>query len=139
VKSLWFTLAITLSVFVQPVRAETPQQILSAYTAEAARQTANYKPSPDRGRQFFTQHRSTHEKMPNCAACHGDNPTTAGRHVITNKTLEPLAPVSGSERFTSATKVEKWFRRNCGEVVGRECTAAEKADFLRYLLSTVGA
>lgn len=27
---------------------------------------------------------------------------------------------------------EKWFRRNCTEVVGRECSAAEKADFIVF-------
>ena len=32
-------------------------------------------------------------------------------------------------------RVEKWFRRNCNDVVGRECTAAEKADVLAWLLT----
>jgi len=32
-------------------------------------------------------------------------------------------------------KVEKWFRRNCNDVMGRECTAGEKADVLAWLLT----
>jgi hypothetical protein len=36
-------------------------------------------------------------------------------------------------RFTDAAKTEKWFKRNCIEVIGKECTAAEKADFVAYL------
>ena len=32
-------------------------------------------------------------------------------------------------------KIEKWFKRNCKEAWGRECTAQEKADFLTYLIT----
>jgi hypothetical protein len=38
------------------------------------------------------------------------------------------------ERFTDTAKVDKWFRRNCKDVASRECTAAEKADMLAWLL-----
>ena len=40
-----------------------------------------------------------------------------------------------AERFTDTAKAEKWFRRNCNDVAGRECTAAEKADMLAWLLT----
>jgi hypothetical protein len=30
--------------------------------------------------------------------------------------------------------VEKWFRRNCNDVLGRTCTPSEKADVMAYLL-----
>ena len=39
------------------------------------------------------------------------------------------------ERFTRPDKVEKWFRRNCNDVLGRACTASEKGDVLAYLMS----
>lgn len=29
----------------------------------------------------------------------------------------------------------KWFRRNCNDVMGRECTTVEKADVLSWLLT----
>ncbi|MBZ0131275.1 MAG: DUF1924 domain-containing protein [Rhodocyclaceae bacterium] len=35
-------------------------------------------------------------------------------------------PRAEAARFTDAAKIEKWFRRNCSEVVGHECTAAER-------------
>ena len=38
-------------------------------------------------------------------------------------------------RYTDPDIVEKWFRRNCRDVLGRACSAAEKADVLAYLLS----
>ncbi|MGE3163031.1 MAG: DUF1924 domain-containing protein, partial [Burkholderiales bacterium] len=44
------------------------------------------------------------------------------------------SPAANPERFTAEAKTEKWFRRNCNDVLGRACTAAEKADVLAYLL-----
>jgi len=46
-----------------------------------------------------------------------------------------MAPAFNDKRFTDAAKTEKWFRRNCNDVVGRECTPAEKANVLTWLLS----
>ena len=37
--------------------------------------------------------------------------------------------------FTDSAKVDKWFRRNCKDVLQRECAPGEKADVLAYLLS----
>jgi hypothetical protein len=31
--------------------------------------------------------------------------------------------------------VEKWFKRNCNDVVGRACTAQEKGDVLAYVMT----
>ena len=36
--------------------------------------------------------------------------------------------------FTDTAKIEKWFKRNCKDVLERECSAAEKADVLSYLM-----
>jgi hypothetical protein len=30
--------------------------------------------------------------------------------------------------------VEKWFKRNCNEVLGRDCSAQEKGDWLSFML-----
>ena len=49
--------------------------------------------------------------------------------------IGPLAPAFNPQRFADAAKTEKWFRRNGNDVVGRECTAAEKADVLAWLLT----
>jgi hypothetical protein len=32
-----------------------------------------------------------------------------------------------------AAKTEKWFRRNCNDVMHRECSPAEKADVIGWL------
>ncbi|TAM05840.1 MAG: DUF1924 domain-containing protein [Paraburkholderia sp.] len=107
--------------------AESPAQILNGYAAQSGT-----PPVPSRGQQFFTT-RHGHEWA--CATCHGATPTGSGRHAATGKTIAPLAPAFNPERFTDAAKTEKWFRRNCGDVVGRECTASEKADILSWLMT----
>lgn len=128
-----YLLLIAVSV-ANAALAETPQQILQVQATQASKQSPDFVPSAQRGNTFFANKFSISAKMPSCATCHTDNPAQAGRHAITNKTIKPLAPGANSERFTDITKVEKWFRRNCTEVVGRECNAAEKADFIQFLI-----
>lgn len=110
-----------------PALAETPAGLLSAYAAKAGG-----TPSPARGQQFFN---ARHGKEWSCATCHGAAATQPGRHASTHKAIEPLAPAANPARFTDEAKVEKWFRRNCNDVLGRECSPAEKADVLAWLLA----
>lgn len=70
-----------------------------------------------------------------CATCHTSDPRQPGRHVVTGRALLPLAPAANAARFTDPAKVEKWFRRNCRDVIGRECSAVEKADVTAWLRS----
>jgi len=86
----------------------------------------------ERGRSFFVQR---HGGEWACASCHGQVPSAPGRHAATGKPIAPLAPAFNPEAFTDGAKVDKWFRRNCKDVLTRECSAAEKADVLAYLLS----
>ena len=85
----------------------------------------------ERGRQLFN---AKHGGEWSCASCHHTPPTTEGKHASTGKTIAPLAPAFNAKAFTDEAKVDKWFRRNCKDVFSRECTAAEKADVLAYLL-----
>lgn len=85
----------------------------------------------ERGRLFFT---SRHGGEWSCASCHHDAPLTAGKHAKTGKAIDPIAPAANTAAFTDASRVDKWFRRNCKDVLGRECSAREKADVLAYLL-----
>lgn len=70
-----------------------------------------------------------------CASCHTDSPLAAGKHVKTNKEILPLAPAANPKRFSDFANVEKWFKRNCNDVLKRACTAQEKGDFMAYVLS----
>lgn len=109
--------------------AGTPAQILAELEARAGGGA-----SAERGRQLY-HGKFAGEKADSCAACHTANPRESGRHVRTNKAIEPLAPSANPERFTDMAKVEKWFKRNCNEVLNRACTAQEKADFAAYVVS----
>lgn len=86
----------------------------------------------ERGRAFFT---TRHGGDWSCASCHGTPPTAAGKHASTGKAIDPLAPAFDPKRLTDTAKVDKWFRRNCKDVLQRECSAGEKADVLAYLIS----
>lgn len=130
-KKIGITLLLLLGA--SPVFAETPASIVSGYTAEAAKTTPGFTPSVQRGQAFFSKDWGVSKKMPNCTACHGKNLKTDGKHVITDKRIAPFSPAVNAERFTDSRKVEKWFKRNCTEVVGRECTPAEKADFIQFV------
>lgn len=84
------------------------------------------------GRHFFRQ---KHGGEWSCASCHGETPTSNGRHAVTGKVLQPLAPAFNLQGLNDSAKVDKWFRRNCKDVLGRECSAGEKADVLAWLIS----
>ncbi|HQU78442.1 MAG TPA: DUF1924 domain-containing protein [Azonexus sp.] len=113
--------------------AETPQQIIQTYAADAAARQPGFTPSAKRGAALFHQRFALNDKMPACTSCHTDSPLNAGQHAVTGKAIRPLAVAVNGERFADPAKVEKWFGRNCKEVVGRACTPGEKADFVAYM------
>ncbi len=81
---------------------------------------------------FLGKHSGGKPETPSCTTCHTNNPKSAGQ-ARTGKVIEPMAVSANPNRFTDPAKVEKWFRRNCSSVLGRECTAQEKGDILTYL------
>ena len=105
----------------------TPDAQLQRWTV-----AAGARASAERGRVFFT---SKHGGEWSCSSCHNAPPTTEGKHASTNKPIAPMAPAFNAKAFTDEAKVDKWFRRNCKDVVSRECSAAEKADVLAYLIA----
>ncbi len=107
--------------------ALTPAEQLAAYSTRAG-----VAAQPARGEQLFT---TKHGKEWSCATCHTASPTVEGKHASTGKLITPLAPAFNPDRFTDTAKSDKWFRRNCNDVMGRECTVGEKADVLAWLLT----
>ena len=104
----------------------TPQQQLQHWTQQAGR-PADAKA----GQIFFT---NAHGREWSCASCHGTPPTGDGKHASTGKRIAPLAPAFNPQALTQTARTDKWFRRNCNDVLGRECSATEKADVLAYLI-----
>ena len=91
--------------------------------------------SIERGRVFFAAtHQGGKPATPSCTTCHSADPRKAGS-TRAGKPIEPMAASVNPKRFTDAKEVDKWFRRNCTDVLGRECTPLEKGDVMVYLLS----
>ncbi len=131
------TVVLALMLTAANVLAASPAEVLQAYTAQAKKDNPSFKEfSAANGDKFYhaaVKHSSG--KQVSCAACHTDNPRNAGKHEKTSKEILPLAPAANKDRFTDAAKVEKWFKRNCQDVLERECNAREKGDFMTYVLS----
>jgi hypothetical protein len=114
-----------------------PQQpVLDAYAALAkAADPAFNGFSAARGEQFFkTRFPNSKPDTPSCTSCHTTDPKKPGM-TRAGKAIEPMAVSASPKRYSDPAKVEKWFGRNCRNVVGRECTAAEKGNFITFMLS----
>ena len=127
------SLAIAALALVSGLSAAGPRELLAGYEAAARQSAAAFAGfSAARGARFFGE---THGGEWSCSTCHTASPAAAGRHAKTGKSIAPLAPAANAERFSDAATTEKWFRRNCNDVLGRECTPQEKGDVLTWLLT----
>jgi mono/diheme cytochrome c family protein len=125
-------LVLALTLVASPALAgdTSPQALIDFYSAEAG--TA---PSPENGQALFlADHGTGKPETPSCTTCHTADPTKGGQ-ARTGKPIEPLAPSANAERFTDTAFVEKWFGRNCNSVLGRDCSAQEKADLIAWLMT----
>jgi cytochrome c peroxidase len=113
----------------------TPRQMQEKYENLAREAQTGYAASTARGEELFrAKRRHSKGESVGCTTCHTDDPKATGL-TRARKKIEPLAPVANPERFTDTAKVEKWFTRNCDDVLERPCTPQEKADFISFLLS----
>ncbi|MEX5728351.1 mono/diheme cytochrome c family protein [Rhodovulum iodosum] len=128
-----FTLAVLLLAgAAAPAVAQdtSPAKLIAGY--EAAAGTAA---DPAAGKDLFlAEHGGGKPETPSCTTCHTADPR-AGGQTRAGKAIDPLAPAANGQRMTDTGKVEKWFGRNCNSVLGRDCTAAEKANIIAWLAS----
>jgi hypothetical protein len=90
--------------------------------------------SAEQGKQNWTKEVTSKEgDKRSCTSCHDADLTKPGKHNKTKKVIDAMAPSVTPDRFTDQKKIEKWFKRNCEWTWGRECTAQEKGDFLKFL------
>jgi len=125
-------LVVVTGLAAQPALAETPNEMLASIQKEASGTPGFQGFSAAHGESFF---KTTHGGEWSCSSCHTDNPAAPGKHAKTGKVIDPLAPSANAERFTSPKKMEKWFKRNCNDVLNRVCMPQEKGDVLTYLLT----
>lgn len=115
--------------------AAAPQDaLLSQYRSEAAREAPGFQEDVARGKTLYLTEHTRGSERTSCATCHTQDARQEGRSPV-GKRIEPLAPSANAERFSDRKKADKWFDRNCKQVLGRTCTAGEKADLLAYLLT----
>ncbi|MDV7145825.1 DUF1924 domain-containing protein [Tropicimonas sp. TH_r6] len=127
-----YLLVLPIALLAAPAVAQstTPAELLAQYSTKAGAEA-----SAERGQALFmADHTGGKPDTPSCTTCHTADPKSAGQ-ARTGKPIEPLAPSANPERFTDLKFVEKWFGRNCNSVLGRDCTAAEKADVIAWLAS----
>jgi len=124
-------LVISFNTFAAP-----PQELLKQYEVQAKQEHSAFTGfSAEKGATFFkTERVHSDGKNVSCATCHTADPRNQGK-TRANKVIEPMAPIVNPKRFTDAAKVEKWFGRNCKDVLERACTAQEKGDYISYMLS----
>jgi hypothetical protein len=121
------------ALFVSTAAFATPASdaLLASYKAAGAG-----KADAAKGKADWTKEAKGEEgQMMSCSTCHGADLSKSGEHHKTHKVIKPMAPSANAERFTDEKKIEKWFKRNCKDVLGRECSAQEKTDFLTFLLA----
>jgi hypothetical protein len=109
--------------------------LLDGYAALASKENPSFAGfSADRGRALYIgPHAGGGADTSACAACHTPDPKAQGRHYKTGRAIEPMAASANPARFTDPAQVEKRFGRDCPNVLGRDCTATEKGDFITYL------
>jgi hypothetical protein len=113
--------------------AATPASFLEEYAAKAIQENPSFGGfSAERGRTLYHAVHQTPDGPMACTSCHTKAPAAIGK-TSAGKAIKPLA--GNPARFTDTKKVEKWFRRNCNDVLQRECTNQEKGDFIQYILS----
>lgn len=134
---------VTLSTAGAYADVDTAQQLVDHYAAKAKAADPTYAgPSAAEGKAFFNREVIQFKGDPAnpgkpiaCASCHTANPADNGKHLVTGKAIKPLSPAVNTNRFKSVDRVEKRFNKHCNEVVGSDCTAQEKANYIAYLLT----
>jgi cytochrome c peroxidase len=122
--------AVLFAATATTAQADVPQNMLAMFQEQSG-----VKGSASRGeRLFFARRTHSNGETVSCTTCHTENPKAKGK-TRANKLIEPIAPVANKERFSDPAKVEKWFKRNCRDVLERACTEQEKADFIAFMLS----
>jgi cytochrome c peroxidase len=127
--------ALAASIVTAALGAAGPgqQAVLARYAALAKAADPQFAGfSAARGRAFFLARHDASPDTPSCSTCHTADPTRPGE-TRAGKAIDPMAVSVTPSRFTDLAKVEKWFRRNCDTVLGRDCTPLEKGDFIAFM------
>jgi cytochrome b len=115
--------------------AEAASPMLETYAREAKAGDPSFTGfDAARGKAFYAAAHPSKSGELSCATCHTPDPTKPGRSPV-GKNIDALAPSATPDRFTDQRKTDKWFDRNCKQVLGRVCTARERGDLVTWLFT----
>lgn len=136
-RTLFLIAAVTLLAAGAAAAADPAHEaILAEYLRQARQADPGFAGfSARRGEAMFTARHTVNPDVPSCTTCHTEDPTRPGRHYKTGRAIDPVAVSRTPTRFTDAEKVEERFTRDCKNVMGRPCTAAEKGDYVAFMTS----
>jgi cytochrome c peroxidase len=130
------SLALAMTLIGLNAFAASPADTLKDYAAAARKENPAFKAFSALWGEALYHAERTHSNggKVSCATCHTGNPKDPGQ-TRAHKRIEPMAASANPQRLTDPAKIEKWFSRNCRDVLERACSAQEKGDFITYLLS----
>lgn len=138
-KNLSILLAALLGLTAISAQASTAnaEKMIMIYTTQAKAANAEYTgPTAGDGKAFYNRKiKLSNGKETACASCHTANPADKGKHIVTKKSIKPLSPTVNAQRFADFDKVEAKFTQHCNDIIGSDCTAAEKASYITYVLT----
>ena len=135
-KKIKLVLCMTLMSFLFEHLALANEAVLNELEKEARNADVKFVAfNVAAGEKLFRKERvhSSGDKI-SCMTCHTSDPKKTGL-TKANKEIQAMAPIVNPERFTDMAKVQKWFKRNCNDVLERVCTPQEKGDFIKYMTS----
>lgn len=135
--SLLLAALLGIATFSATATEASAEKLLQKYTGIAKTINPEFtKASATDGKIFFNRKiKLADGKETACASCHTSNPADTGKHIVTKKTIRPLSPTVNPKRFTNLDKVEDKFTEHCNDIIGADCSAIEKANFIAYLLT----
>ncbi|MDI1308970.1 MAG: DUF1924 domain-containing protein [Methylotenera sp.] len=113
------------------------KKLVLIYHTQAIAENKDFAgPSAEEGKAFFNNKVKTVDgKETACASCHTANPADKGKNIVTGKAIQPLSPAVNTKRFSDFDKVEAKFSQHCFDILGEDCTAAQKANYITYVLT----
>jgi len=133
---LFILTLLSVATFSANADVTNAEKLATKYYSIAKEINPDFKaPSVADGKTFFNRQFNVNGKQIACASCHTSNPADEGKHIVTGKPIRPLSPIVNEKRFTDIDKVEAKFTEHCNDILGADCTAAEKSNFISYLIT----